>query len=147
MLETINLLQTTCGKGCKHFTKSGTDERGFQRYVTVVTPGRAVRSFKMTDPWPFNQNTRVRSRGRSGARLCLEPYPPRHFMRSRSHIRSWDIFYGTEIIADQNFAGFAFIPSLWNGSQSPALCPRPESEPPGHLSHAGAPVAADTSPD
>ena len=62
------------------------DEQGFQTCVAVATLDGVTKSFKVTDPWPFKQNTGVRSHGGSrwdflsgaGAGVTSEPGIPFH---------------------------------------------------------------------
>ena len=69
----------------------------------VATSNRAIKCFKMTDPWPFKKAQGCGSVVGAGGMFCLEPEPPGHF---------WNIFPGAGVRVAQIFAGLTYIPGM-----------------------------------
>ena len=132
--ETLNRPADDTGQNLHPYYEIGKLMSETFRCVTVALLERAIRSFEMTNLWPFKQNPAVQSRSRSRWTFCLEQEPPGHFMRSGDRIRSWDIFPGLEPEPLKTLPVLHQLRGCGAGIEAAAHCTGPESEPLGHLS-------------
>ena len=145
--ETINL-PAHAKQASPVFRNREADERGFQRCVTGVTPGRVINSFEMADPRQRKQNSGVRSRawsllnilpGTASARAFyaeVKSHPKLGYLsRNRSQSRSkFCRFCIHATDTEPKLESQHFAPDQNRGRQYILL-------------RAGALVAADSSPD
>ena len=122
------------------------DEQGIQRCITVAAPDKAIKSFEMTDPWPFKQNQAVQIRSRR--RWNIVPGTgAAGTIYAESHIRRCCIFSESES-EPLNFFQFRNYAMDGETGSEPGHFARDQSRSRQDiLLRAGSPGAVDTSPD